>query len=97
MDDDSPQRRDFDQVNAIMEATEAELKDQIVTGMLGELDEERGQVDDIVAVWSIAAARRTAWENAEIFEALRTFPSIADGYLTTLDRTVGFAGRALLF
>jgi hypothetical protein len=97
MDDESPQRRDFDQVNAIMEATEAELKEQIVTGMLGVIDDGLGQADDVLAVWSIAAARRTAWENAEIFEALRTFPSIADGYLTTLDRTVGFAGRALLF
>jgi hypothetical protein len=96
MDDESPQRRDFDRVNEIMEATEAELKEQIVTGVLGEIDESLGQADDIVAVWSIAAARRTAWENAEIFEALRTFPTIAGGYLTTLDRTVGFAGRALL-
>jgi hypothetical protein len=97
IDDDSPQRRDFDRVNAIMQATEAELKEQIVTGVLGVIDHELGQADDILAVWSVAAARRTAWENAEVLEALRAFPSLADGYVTTLDRTVGFAGRALLF
>ncbi len=96
MDDAPAQRRDYQRVNQILEAAEADTKAEILTGLLGSIEQGLGSADDLFAVWSIAAARQTAWENAQVLEALRALPSLASGYVTALDRTVGFAGRALL-
>jgi len=50
----------------------------------------------VLAMWDITRARDAAWTNAEALWALRGTESLANRYLSTLDRTVGFASRGLL-
>ena len=50
----------------------------------------------MVATWSVAAARQAAWTNGEVLWHLRSVGPIERTYLTTLDRSVGFASRGLL-
>lgn len=91
-----PEHGDFLAVNALLEATEARVKRDFLTGDLAIADELLGEVDDVIAIWKIERARDAAWTNAETLHALRATPDLADAFLLALDRMVGFAGRGLL-
>jgi hypothetical protein len=95
-DKDTPQHADFERVDALLATTEKEVKDLYLDGLARTLDAEFRGVDDVVAIWSVAAARDAAWNNAEVLWRLRSFGPIEHAYLATLDRTVGFASRGLL-
>jgi hypothetical protein len=92
----SPQHRDFRRIDALLAATEARAKADLVTGALAEADVALGRVDDVLAMWKVEPARAAAWSNAETVWALRGLPQLRASFLRTLDRTVGFAGRGLL-
>ena len=80
----------------LLAATEKQVKDLYLDGLARELDGDFHGVDDVVATWSVAAARQAAWTNGEVLWHLRSIDSIERTYLATLDRTVGFASRGLL-
>jgi hypothetical protein len=93
----SPQYRDFDRVNAILEVVEGEVKQYIATGIIGEIDQKLGDIDDVLAMWKVRKARETAWLNAEIIWRLESAPFAADDdFLLNLDRLVGLASRGFL-
>jgi len=92
----SAQYADFERVNGLLAATEKQVKDLYLDGLARELDGDFHGVDDVVATWSVAAARQAAWTNGEVLWHLRGIDSIERAYLSTLDRTVGFASRGLL-
>lgn len=93
---DGPEHGDFLAVNALLQATEARVKRDFLTGDLAVADELLGEVDDVIAIWKVERARDAAWTNAETLRALRVSPDLADAFLVALDRMVGFAGRGLL-
>ena len=93
---DGPEHGDFLAVNALLQATEARVKRDFLTGDLAIADDVLGEVDDVIAIWKVERARDAAWTNAETLRALRASPDLADAFLLTLDRMVGFAGRGLL-
>ena len=78
------------------EAVEAQIKVEFSTGIVGVVDSVAGDVDDVVAMWKVRAARDTAWTNAEVLWALRTSPVLRDAFFGRLDSFTGFAGRGLL-
>jgi hypothetical protein len=95
----SPQHGDFEHVNTVLAAVEAEVKGQYLTGVLRALDRlihRADRIDDIVAMWDVGRARDAAWVNAEALWALRDQPALAANYLVALDRMVGLTCRGLL-
>jgi hypothetical protein len=94
--EESAQYADFELVNGLLAATEKQVKDLYLDGLARQLDAEFHGVDDVVATWSVAAARQAAWTNGEVLWHLRSVGPIERTYLTTLDRSVGFASRGLL-
>jgi hypothetical protein len=94
--EDSAQHGDFERVNALLATTEKEVKDLYFDKLALEIDAEFHGVDDLVAIWSVAAAREAAWTNGEVMWHLRSIGPVERAYLATLDRTVGFASRGLL-
>jgi hypothetical protein len=90
------QHGDFERVNALLATTEKQVKELYFDDLTRKLEGEFHGVDDIVAIWSVAAAREAAWTNGEVMWHLRGIGPIARAYLATLDRTVGFASRGLL-
>lgn len=92
----SAQHRDFQQVNALLAATEQQVKDLYFDELMRTLDVAFANVDDVAAMWSVTAARDAAWTNGDVMWHLRGQDLIAGAYLATLDRTVGFASRGLL-
>jgi len=93
---DSPQHRDYLKINDTIAATEARVKQEFLTGMVGVADHVLGHIDDVVAMWSITEARDAAWTNAEALWALRDHPDLSAAFEDALDGTVGFASRGLL-
>jgi hypothetical protein len=92
----SPEHGDFERVNALLADTEKQVKALYLDPLLRTLDAEFGEVDDVIAMWSVDAAREAAWTNGQVLWHLRGMAPVADAYLATLDRTVGFASRGLL-
>ena len=92
----SREYRDFDKVNAIIEAAQEKAKQFIATGIVGLVDEDLGRLDDRIAHFAVRKARETAWSNAEILWRLNRVPALRDDFLTNLDRLVALSGRGLL-
>lgn len=87
---------DFNKVNDLLEAVEAEIKGEFATGLLALVDAAGGEKDDAVAMWKVRRAREAAWTNAEVLWALRKTPTLRDAFFARLDGLTGFAGRGLL-
>jgi hypothetical protein len=87
---------DFTAINRVLEQTEARVKSEFATGIVGLADEALGALDDRIAMWDVGRAREAAWVQGQVLWQLRGVPALSRRYVDTLDRTVGFAGRGLL-
>lgn len=92
----SPEHRDYEKVNSILEVVAEQVKQTLATGIVGEVDQDLGRIDDVIALWSVRKARETAWTNAEILWRLRVSPALNDAFLMNLDRLVSLSSRGLL-
>lgn len=92
----SARHEDFNKVNDLLEAVEAQIKVDLSTGLVMLLDAAAGGVDDAIAMWKVRAARAAAWTNAEVLWALRPTPTLRSRFFSRLDSLTGFAGRGLL-
>jgi hypothetical protein len=92
----SPQHRDYLAVNEILERVQEAIKARFAVGLVGVADDALGRIDDVVATWSVARARDSAWTHAETLRALRRIPRLREKFEVTLARTVGLVGRALV-
>jgi hypothetical protein len=95
-DRQGPHFADYERVNGILEAVEAQVKQEFTTGIVGVVDVAAGSLDDVMAMWSIRAARDAAWTQAELLWQVRNLPILQRNFLSTLDNFTGFAGRGLL-
>jgi hypothetical protein len=93
---ETPHYRDYDRVNELLAHVQEHIKEWFAVGLIAEIDDACGKVDDALAIWSIAKSRRLAWEHAEILWELRDNPKLQAAYERTLGRMVGFAGRGIL-
>ena len=89
-------RDDFDKVNGLLQAVEAEIKAEFATGIVALIDAAGGDVDDAVAMWNVRAARDAAWTHAEVLWSLRGTRTLHDAFFMRLDKFTGFASRGLL-
>jgi hypothetical protein len=92
----SAQHADFSRVNAILAATEVEVKAQLEGEVLARVDRAFGNVDDVVALWCVGEARDAAWARAETQWQLRDGGAAAGALAQMIDRSAGLATRALL-
>ena len=91
-----PHHTDFRAIDPLLAETEARVRKELATGLVGWADEALGELDSVVAMWNVRHARAAAWVNAETLWALRDVPFAGARFVVTLDRMVGFAGRGLL-
>ncbi len=92
----TPQHRDYEYVNGILEAVEAEIKPILAVGIVGEIDHNLGRLDDILAMWSIRAARDKAWGDAELLWLVRNNPFARKLKIDLVDGFTGAFGRGLI-
>jgi hypothetical protein len=93
---ETPQYRDYDRTNDLLEQVQGQIKHWFSIGLIASVDNACGKLDDALAMWSIKAARRFAWAQAEALWQLRDNPHLLAGYRQALERMVGFSGRGLL-
>jgi hypothetical protein len=96
VDGDSAQKRDYDRLNPILQEVETEARVMFLQGVVADLDRWMGQVDTIIANWSLVEARAAAWHHAENLWRIRNLDFLEQAYIDGLDGLVGFAGRGLL-
>ncbi len=88
-------RSDFLTINAILATTQPIVKEALLVGLLDELDDAFGEVDDRMGVWAIEQAREMAWGSARVLWALRGTRA-QRLYEHSMDRVVEVSSRALL-
>ena len=88
---DSPERRDYEKVNDILERVETEIKVPLSDELIATVDTAFGTTDDFLALWSIRRAREQAWERARIMRDVT-----GDELSGLFDGIIGFAGNLLL-
>lgn len=94
---DSPQHADYEFVNGILEAVEPQVKEFLATGIVGQIDEDLGRIDDILALWGIRKARETAWINAQVAAwPVRDIPFLRDKQRESVDNLTSAFGRGLI-
>jgi Family of unknown function (DUF5995) len=91
-----PQHTDFRAIDPLLAETEARVRADFATGLVGWADEALGELDSVIAMWKVRRARAAAWVNAETLWAIRDVPSAGARFVVTLDRLVGLASRGLL-
>ncbi|MGH2776860.1 MAG: DUF5995 family protein [Actinomycetota bacterium] len=94
---DSAQYRDFSRINSLLAEAQEKVEPWFKKGLLGIIDRVLGQADEAVEMWSMERARENAWVQSEALWLLRAHEQLTARFLLALDRTVGFAGRGLLF
>ncbi len=93
---DSPQYSDFEAVNGILAKVEPQALQYLATGLVGVIAEDLGLIRHVLSMWSVKAARDTAWTNAELGWQVRELPAAREHLRLVLDRMTGYAGRGLL-
>jgi mannose-6-phosphate isomerase-like protein (cupin superfamily) len=93
--DDPAWRADFLEVNAVLARTQPIVKQALVRGLLDQVDDALGTMDDRLSLWAIEQAREGAWLSARAISALGGSPG-ARRYVDGLDRMVALTSRALL-
>ena len=88
---DTPEGRDYEKVNDILERVETEIKVPLSDRLIATVDTAFGTTDDFLALWSIRRARAQAWERARIMRDVT-----GDELSGLFDGIIGFAGNLLL-
>ncbi len=88
-------RADFLVVNEVLAVTQPVVKQALLDGVLAQVDEAFGELDDRLALWAIDTAREMAWVSAQGLWELDS-AAAARRFTDGLDRLVVLASRAML-
>ena len=96
-EDDSAVHRDYQRVDGLLASVEGEVAGWFDTGLIADIEDVTPKAtDEALAMWSLAAARDVAWENAKLLWGLREAGLLRDAYLDVLAQTTELAARAML-
>ena len=91
----SPEHRDFESVNDILESLIPETLDVLAEGgPIGEIAEDTGKVGELLAIWKVRQARDLAWDFADHLKPLG--PLSRRLALSAQDKLTGVISRSLL-
>lgn len=80
----SPQHRDFERVNSLLEQVEGDVKQLLLSQVASHVERRFGRVDDVIAMWKVEKARDTAWTNGELLWQLRELSIASRKFLQNL-------------
>jgi hypothetical protein len=87
---------DYTAVNTTLDGLIDEAKRTLNVRLLGDALPPVSHLEDLLAAWSVSAAREKAWLNSEVLWHLESAPDLANGFMDSLDGLTAFAGKALL-
>jgi hypothetical protein len=92
----SAQYSDYTSLNSTLDGIIESAKQTLHVRLLGDPLPAVSHLEDMMAAWSVSAARANAWQNSEILWHLQGVPALADGFEDALDGLTTVAGKALL-
>ena len=90
------QYNDFTALNTTLDSLVEAARTELHVRLLGDALPPVTHLEDTLAAWSMAAARESAWNNAELLWHLADVPPISTAFLGTLDGLTALAGKTLL-
>jgi hypothetical protein len=93
---DSPHYHDYTALNTTLDSLVESAKRTLSVRLLGEPLPAVSHLEDMIAAWSVSAARETAWQNAEVLWHLQTIPDLRSNFMDALDGLTTVVGKALL-
>jgi hypothetical protein len=94
--DDGAHHADYQKVDALLQASEQSIRESFEPPDVREVDQHVAAVANIIANWSITAARDVAWDTAMALWDIRDHQTATQLLTRALGRTVAMAGRGLL-
>jgi hypothetical protein len=94
--DDSAEHQDFTRTNDVLAEASDEVKGWFLSGIVAEIDELGGRLDDGLAMFGIHLARAAAWETSEMLWGLADNPWMDRLFRNGLSRTVELTSRGIL-
>jgi hypothetical protein len=96
-DDGTPEHADYQRINGILGQVEGQVAGWFETGLVADLvDVTPKDVDNAIAMWSIADARDVAWDHAQLLWHVRDDPALANLCGDVLGRLVELSSRGIL-
>lgn len=95
-EDDTVEHQDFTRTNDVLAEASTEVKGWFLSGVVADLDELGGKVDDGLAMFGIHVARAAAWETSEVLWSLADNPRMDALFRSGLARTVELTSRGIL-
>ncbi|HWF46724.1 MAG TPA: DUF5995 family protein [Bryobacteraceae bacterium] len=93
---DSPHYHDYTALNTTLDSLVESAKRTLSVRLLGEPLPAVSHLEDMIAAWSVSAAREAAWQNAEVLWHLQTVPPLSSNFMDALDGLTTVVGKALL-
>ncbi|MDQ1359433.1 MAG: hypothetical protein QOG44_3806 [Acidimicrobiaceae bacterium] len=93
---DDPHHRDYSKVDVLLDAAEQSVRQSFEAGIVLKIDKHAQACTNVVANWSMNAAREMAWDTALGLWETRTMDIAHKMMLLMLGRTVALASRGLL-
>lgn len=90
------QYNDYTSVNTTLDSLTDSARQTLHVRLLGDQLPPVSHIDDTIAAWSMAAARETAWNNAELLWHLTDAPPLRATLMKSIDGLTTVAGKALL-
>lgn len=87
---------DYTALNTTLGGMIDSVRDEWMVRLPGDALPAVSHLGDMLATWSLAAAREAAWTNAELLWGVRDIPPVAGRYIDVLDGLATVAGKALL-
>lgn len=87
---------DYTALNTNLDSIVEEAKQTLRVRLLGDTLPEVSALENLVAGWSVSAAREAAWQNAELLWHLRGESLLTTGFLDTLDGLTSVVSQGLL-
>ena len=90
------QYNDYTSLNSTLDSLINLAKQTLNVRLLGEVLPDVSQLENMVAAWSVSAAREAAWNNSELLSHLSAEPLLTDGFLGNLDGMTTLVSKGLL-
>lgn len=90
------QYNDYTSLNSTLDSLIDEAKQTLNVRLLGDVLPDVSQLENLVAGWSVCAAREAAWNNSELLWHLNAEPALSAAFLDNLDGMTALVGKGLL-
>jgi Family of unknown function (DUF5995) len=92
----TPQYNDFTSLNATLDGLINQARQTLDVRLAGDALPPVTHLENLLAAWSVSAAREVAWNNAEVLWHLRDVPPVSATFMASIDLSTDATSKTLL-